>query len=256
MTKPNPAIKTARRIFEVLEYFEEIRRPVSLKEISTKFSYPGSSASALLKSMVTLGYLFYHSDTRTYMPTMRIARMGRWLETKLFGETSIMSLVEYVHARTDEVTSISTQSDLLAQYLHTIQSSQRLRFEVPPGDVRPLAISGIGRTLLSLHTDDEIDRLVRRINATLAPEHHANLETLLPVIHRIRRDGYYISRHVITPEAGIIAMPLPRRNYGRNLVLGVGGPVSRLDSKEAQIVEIMREGIRKFLENDEQTDTG
>lgn len=250
MTTSNNAIKTARRIFEVLEYFEQVRRPASLKEISTKFGYPGSSASALLKSMVTLGYLFYHSDTRTYMPTMRIAEIGRWLESTLFGESSIMALVEYVHERTDELTSISTRSDLVAQYLHTIQTSQRLRFEVHPGDLRPLTASGIGRTVLSMHTDDEIDRLVRRINATQPPEQQTKLETLMPIINKIRRDGYYHSRHIVTPEAAVIAMPLPKRNYGRILVLGVGGPVSRMDSKEAYVLDVMREGIQKFVTDD------
>lgn len=247
MTEAGSAIKSARRIFEILEYFEEVRRPVSLKEVSTRFDYPASSASALLKSMLTLGYLFYDPYMRTYMPTMRIARMGRWLETGLFGETQIMDLVAYVNEKTDEVVSISLQSDLYAQYVHTAQSTQKLRFEVDPGDVRPLAISGIGRTLLSTHTDVEIERIVRRINATQPPEEHVDLAELMQIVNKIRRDGYFFSRHIITRGAGIIAMPLPQKNHGRTLVLGVGGPVARLDERETEILAVMREGISTFI---------
>lgn len=249
MSESNATIKTARRIFEVLEYFEQVQRPVSLKEISAKFDYPASSASALLKSMVTLGYLFHDSYARTYMPTMRIANMGRWLEAGLFGESSIMSLVAYVNEKTNELTSISVQSDLVAQYIHLIQTTQRLRFEVSPGDVRPLAASGIGRALLSAHTDVEIERLVRRINANVQPAQHVELEPLMQIINKIRRDGYYFSRHIITRDAGIIAIPLPRRNFGRVLVLGVGGPVSRLEENEAHILKTMKEGIAKFIDH-------
>lgn len=247
VTETNPTVKSARRIFEVLEYFELVRRPVSLKEFSTKFGYPASSASALLKSMVTLGYLFHDSYAHTYMPTMRIAAMGRWLETGLFGESSILALVDYVHQKTNELTSISVQSDLLAQYIHALQTTQRLRFDVQVGDTRPLALSGIGRTLLSVHTNAEIERLVRRINATLPREQHIDLAELMPIIDRIRRDGYMFSRHIIVKDAGIIAMPLPQRSFGPVLVLGVGGPVSRLEENEASIVSIMREGVEKFL---------
>ena len=43
------------------------------------------------------GYLFYDSYDRTYLPTMRIAQMGGWLNAGLFGDSAILSLVDYVH---------------------------------------------------------------------------------------------------------------------------------------------------------------
>ncbi len=247
MANPDSSIKTARRIFEVLEYFEDVQRPISLKEISTKCDYPTSSAAALLKSMVALGYLFYDSYNRTYMPTMRIAQMGGWLNSGLFGDSAILSLVDFVHQELDELVNISTQSDLHAQYIHCLQTRKRLRFEVKPGDVRPLAISGVGRTLLSGHTDVEIARLLRRINAVCPPEEHMELDELMKIINGIRRDGYMFSKHIIVEEAGVIAMLLPKRNFGRPLVLGVGGPVSRLEERQDQILACMRAGIARFL---------
>ena len=141
----NSSIKTAKQIFEVLEYFEDVKRPISRKEVSTKCDYPTSSAAALLKSMVVLGYLSYDSYNRTYLPTMRIAQMGGWLNTGLFGDSAILALVDYVHQELDELVSISTQSDLHAQYIHCLQTSKRLRLKITPGEVRPLAISGVRR---------------------------------------------------------------------------------------------------------------
>ncbi len=242
-------IKTARRIFEVLEYFEEVQRPISLKEIAHQYGYPTSSASALLKSMVILGYLFYDSYNRTYMPTMRIAQMGGWLKSGLFGESAILALVDYVFEQVDELVSISTQSDLYAQYIHRLQTTKRLRFDIRIGDIRPLAISGVGRTMLSTHTDVEIERLVRRINATCPAEERVELELLMKIINGIRRDGYMFSKHVITQDAGVIAMPLPKRSFGRILVLGVGGPVSRLEENHDHILASMRAGIERFLKD-------
>jgi len=240
-------IKTAKRIFEVLEYFEDVKRPISLKEVATKCDYPTSSAAALLKSMVVLGYLFYDSYNRTYLPTMRIAQMGGWLNTGLFGDNAILVLADHVHQKLDELVSISTQSDLHAQYIHCLQTSKRLRFEVKPGEVRPLAISGIGRTLLSGHTDGEIERLVRRINAVCPPEERIELDALMKIINGIRRDGYMFSRHIIVQDAGVIAVLLPKRDFGRDLVLGVGGPVSRLEERQDEILARIRAGIARLL---------
>ena len=239
-------IKSARRIFEVLEYFEQVQRPISLKELSAKHDYPISSAAALLKSMVAMGYLFYDSYNRTYMPTMRIAQMGKWLNSGLFGESAILELVDYVHQELNELVNISTQSDLHAQYIHCIQTTKPLRFEVKPGDIRPLAISGVGRTILSEHSDVEIERLLRRIKANCPPAEHIELDELMKIINGIRRDGYMFSKHVIMREAGVIAMPLPQRSFGRILVLGVGGPVTRLEENFDKILACMKKGIARL----------
>ena len=240
-------IKTARRIFEVLEHFEAVRRPVSLKEIQKTYGYPASSASTLLKSMVALGYLFYDNYNRTYMPTMRIAQMGGWLKSELFGEDAVLAVVDQVFEEVDELVSISTQSDLHAQYIHCVQTTKRLRFEVRPGDIRPLARSGVGRVLLSTHTDAEIERLMRRVHAACPPEEHMELGELMGVVNGIRRDSYLFSRHIVVQDAGVIAMPLPRRSFGRTFVLGVGGPVSRLEDNQAGILAAMRKAIARHL---------
>ena len=58
-------IKSAARTLEVLELFHEQRAPLRLKYIFEKLSYPQSSTTSLLKSMVVLGYLNYDRPTRT-----------------------------------------------------------------------------------------------------------------------------------------------------------------------------------------------
>lgn len=67
------AIKSARRVFEIMEFFDRARRPLGLKAICDELRYPVSSGAAMLKSLVTLGYLEYDRKTQTYLPTMRIA---------------------------------------------------------------------------------------------------------------------------------------------------------------------------------------
>jgi IclR family KDG regulon transcriptional repressor len=70
----NSSIRSAKRISRVLE---DVKRPISLKEVAKKCDYPVSSAAALLKSMAMLGYVFHDGYHRTYMPAMRIAQIGR-----------------------------------------------------------------------------------------------------------------------------------------------------------------------------------
>ena len=251
MSAQNSVIKTARRIFEVLEYFDEVQQPVSLKDMSIHFGYPVSSASALLKSMVVMGYLDYDAYSRTYMPTMRIATLGNWVQGALFGEGRILALMKHMSEVTKETISIGTQSDLFAQYIHIVPSQYAIRYHLKPGTVRPLARSGLGWLLLSARTDETIDRLLRRINIEEEPTNRIALPDLMARVREVREQGYVFSKHTVTAGAGVIGMLLPIRRHGRILAIGVGGPVDRLEEKKDQILLELREGIAQFVDRDE-----
>jgi IclR family transcriptional regulator, KDG regulon repressor len=241
-------IKTAKRLFEILEYFDEVQRPLSLKDVALQFSYPVSSASAVLKSMVVLGYIDFDRYSRTYMPTMRIVQLGHWVQSALFGERGISALVNHLNKETEETVSIATQSDLYMQYIHVQPSPRTIQFSIKPGTIRPLARSGLGWMLLSARSDETIEKLVRRINFEEEDrKKKVDLKELMQKLRKIRKDGYVISLHTVTAGAGVIGMLLPERRHGRILAIGVGGPVERLVSKRTQILRSLREGIDKFV---------
>lgn len=241
-------VKTARRIFEILEYFDEVQRPVTLKDVTRKWGYPPSSASAVLKSMMMLGYLDYDRDSRTYMPTMRIVELGSWVQSALFGEGSIVSLMNFLTRETQETIMVATQSDLYMQYIHVVPSPQPIQFTIAPGVIRPIARSGLGWLLLSARPDDMIETLVRRINAEATePEAKVDLAELMTRIREVREKGYSVSLNTVTPGAGVIGMLLPERRNGRTLAVGVGGPVERLVENEDRIVDALRVGFARFL---------
>ena len=76
MQMENPVISVTGRVFEVLEFFREMRRPLSVREIAERFDYPLSSTSVLIKSIAELGYLSYDSHVRSYSMTIRVAMLA------------------------------------------------------------------------------------------------------------------------------------------------------------------------------------
>jgi len=239
------SIKSAQRVFEVLEYFERERRPLTLKEILDRLGYPASSGSALLKAIVAQGYLDYDRERRTYFPTMRIAALGDWVHEALFGDGVLSGLMEHLHAVTGETVILAAQSDLHAQYVHVIRSSEPLRFSVPPGTRRTLAKSGMGWLLLSAKPDVEIEKLRRRINAEAGGEAGLTREALMEQVGEVRARGYVFSKHTVSDGVGVIAALLPRGPFGRVFAIGAAGPVSRLEAKQALIVAEIKAGVER-----------
>jgi IclR family transcriptional regulator, KDG regulon repressor len=230
-------IKTAQRVCEVFEYFHEAQGPLALKDVVCRLGYPASSCSALLKSLVVMGYLDYDLERRKYLPTMRMPTIVSWIERARFGNGSVLAAMRRLHEMTLETVNLGAQSDLHAQYLFQIPTRLPLPYPRIRQTIRPLARSGLGWLLLSALDEDALENLVRRINyAQRRSRERVDIATLSDAVAKIRRDGYVFSKHTVVEGAGMIGMLIPKPPGGRQLALSVHGPVSRLEQKQTVIL--------------------
>jgi DNA-binding IclR family transcriptional regulator len=241
-------IKSARRVIEIMEHFDRKRCPLGLKEICEELDYPVSSGAAMLKSLMMLGYLEYDRTSRTYLPTMRIAVLGRWVADQLFSEFRMLPLMEELRERTRETIILGTQSESRAQYVHVLRSPQPLSYSAEPGSLRPLTRSGVGLVLLSTKSNEEIDALVYRSNYDEPNRgRRVPLKDVMEKVNVIRKQEYFFSRHLYTEGIGVIAIALPAAPYNRTFVIAVGGPVLRLEKNLSLNLSAMKKAIRTFL---------
>lgn len=241
-------VKSAGRVLAIFEYFDQVERPLSVKEIVAHFGYPESSAAVLLRSLVNLGYLRHDRSSRKYMPTARIARLGEWVKRRLFDDDRILKLLGDVHAATGETILLGVQTDLQAEYIHVIEASRPLRYSMKVGTMRPLLRSGVGWALLSVQSDEAVRKIMARAAAAGQDDQSMDAEQIAAHIAETRERGYAFSRHIVNRGVGVIAMALPEDGNGRQLAIGAGGPVERLEENEATIVAAMRDAIAKLTD--------
>ena len=65
LPKVDNSVKSARRVFDVLEFFEEHQQAASVLEVASALKFPQSSTSALMRTMTAFGYLHYDTSRRT-----------------------------------------------------------------------------------------------------------------------------------------------------------------------------------------------
>ena len=92
-------VKSAARVIQTLEFFDEKKCALSVAEIAAQHGWPHSSTSALMASLVTLGYLHYDATRRTYLPTMRVALLGDWVQDDSFKDGQLMRLMHHLRDR-------------------------------------------------------------------------------------------------------------------------------------------------------------
>jgi DNA-binding IclR family transcriptional regulator len=241
-------VKSAARVLQVLELFDEERRPMAVSEVAAHHEWPASSTSALMSSLVSMGYLEYEPRKRVYRPSVRVALLGNWIHGNLLREGQLTRLMEHINEATGETIVLAAQNGVQSQYLRVLQGTNALRLHLHIGTVRPMFGSGTGSMLLSTMSDDAVRKLARRFNASCAPASRVNVDDVLAGIALDRAQGYAMSLDQVTMHSGLIAMLLPTEPGEQPLVLGISGLTARLKEHEQKYVRLMRKGMKDMLD--------
>lgn len=241
-------VKSVGRVFEVLELFDRRREPLSATQVERTLGYPQSSTIALLKSMVKLGYLSFDRLDRRYLPTVRVASLGHWVEASFHGEGRLAALLDEISAQTSETVCLSCQNDLVMQFTHVRLSTQGLILSVTPGAMAPLFRSAIGLCALSGHADPAIRKLAQRYNRrTRNPAEKVDPDKVLQSVHRVQATGYAIRHDTYIAGIAAVAWLLKPDSGGQPIVLSIGGPADRIRNREASIIRAVRAALRTHL---------
>lgn len=225
----NGLVKSAIRVFDLLELFDAERQPLRVTSIARKLAAPQSSVSMLMKSLVARGYMEFDANTREYCPSVRVAFLGDWAARSPQKRDAIHDSMRRLADETGETVVLGRQNGILLQYVSVIESQNALRFSPAPGTMRPMHRTAVGIMLLSAQTDEQIGRLLRRYNAErAASDPIARITTTMRAVEVARENGYYESANLATPGAGAIATLLATSVRGRLMSIGVAAPVGRL----------------------------
>ena len=235
----NDVVKSVGRVLEVLEFFGEEKRALNATDIGARFGYPKSSCNALLKSLVSLGYLTVDTRTTHYFPTLRVAKLGDWLPAALFGEVR-MNVLEELHAETGETVTLSIRNGFSMQFVSVLPGTFPITLAIEEGFMFSLFGTAVGTALLSTYPDARLkDLFARAEKAGVSRAKNLPLADILKNVRKARRKGYAVGYDRILPDTAAIAMPLPGAHEGGALVIGVGGLSPRIRQAEKDIIAKM-----------------
>jgi IclR family KDG regulon transcriptional repressor len=249
------AVKSATRVFEILQYFEQVRRPLRLRDIVTHTGFPTSSTAALLKSMTRQGYLSFDHQTHCYFPAEKLAQLVSWLSVAAYESETVKQAMLNIQRDTREYVALGTTNGIHVEFIDALRSSYDLQYWNPQGTKRLLAQSGMGWLLLGQQSKVAITRIYNRtVESGELSKEHFTLDALLRQIDQHRAQDFSFTKpsdfvhHPGQTGVGIVATLLPLPANHRPLVLGVGGPADRLRAHFKTIVNTMRREVERLDE--------
>ena len=245
MSSSTSTVKSADRTLLLFELFARKQKPLTVTQISQAMDLPQSSTSMLVQSLLRLGYLEQDTEERTYYPTLRIAFLGTWLRRRHEHSGKLPLLASEVAEETGESVILSMRNGIHAQYLLAQSGQDPLRLHVESGMLRPLACCACGWALLSLDSDNEIGKIVRRTKAEFShPTWLKTADEAPAKVAQFRKQRYIMSDGQTTPGASSIAVLLPPSVGRVPIAVAVGGPTERIVDKKRSILSSLSEMSR------------
>lgn len=233
-------VKSAGRVFEVLELFDAERQAMTATSIARALKYPASSTVALLKSMVSLGYLSHDPGERTYFPTIQLAAVSRWLEDSFFVEGHLLELMDDLATATGEKVTLSWQNELAMQ---AIRAKAQAGLSAPCR--LPLFDSVVGLTALTLKRDVEIAQLAERCQAQ-GGDAKVDLPAAMEQVRTFRSLGYGIGVDPQGASTSTVAWPLRHRRSSRCIVVSLSGQTERIKTETRNIVQAGKTALKRY----------
>jgi DNA-binding IclR family transcriptional regulator len=234
---PDPLVKSAARVFAIFELFDRQRRPLRLKDIANELQQPTSSTAALLKSILSLGYLSYNAQTRAYMPTPRLAQVAGWVPFEAFEQGIVMDALRQLQRSTGETVILAAQHGIYVEYEQTVNATEGMTLRLAPGTRRLTVQTGTGWLLLNQKSRAEaIDVYEETIASGQLDRRKFSRAAFLSRLddHAGRIISFVKARDVLIPTAhwggGMISALIPVPPGHRALAVGIGGPADRLEA--------------------------
>jgi DNA-binding IclR family transcriptional regulator len=242
MTDSNTHIvKSAQRVLQVIEFFNEDRPAASVSEISRALSYPQSSTSVLLRCLRQLGYLYYNRFNRTYRLTARAALLGCFAEQGNYRGGRALDMLDAVAARTSETVVLSVANvDYALHHLHVMRGSSASAVEVLAGSAAPMLGNVQGELQLASYPEANVRLALHRLNAEEPdPERRVAIAEKLAEFRLARDRGWSIGPHAGGEGASAVAAMVPRHKGGDRVVVSIVAADGLIEQKGSEFLKII-----------------
>ncbi|GGN45278.1 MAG: IclR family transcriptional regulator [Novosphingobium sp.] len=252
-TSSNKA-KIARRVIEVLEYFDDTHKEATVMDIVRRYNRPQSSTSELLSSLVELGLLHKDPYSRAYSLTPRAALLGTSGQPELVRDGRIVRLMDRLVAQTGLSVALLSMVGLDAQIVswrHGPRAMAATR-ELAGGVKEPLVQSAAGWLMLSTIARQRCEGMVRRLNAEAEEAAKFNFGDMMARIDACREPRHVFGPTGFSTGADALCGLLPRQPEGHPLVVSVVYGKDDKVNPEA-LFQCLSDAMRKCLPDPEMT---
>jgi DNA-binding IclR family transcriptional regulator len=247
--EPNKA-KIAKRVIEVLEFFDDEHPQATVMDIVRRFNRPQSSTSELLSSLVDLGLLYKNHCSRSYTPTPRAAMLGTAVKPEMVRDGRLTNLIDRLSAQNGLGVAIFGMVGQKVQIFNWRAGKRPVRTSGHAGfcggQQDYLSDSAVGWLLLSTVADSRRDGMIRRLNAEASAERKFCFADMAARVQQCRAHGHAIGAAGFGSTADVTAVLLPDQPENQPLAIGlVYEPSGQIEA--SALLQSLADGVARSI---------
>ncbi|MEW5978998.1 MAG: IclR family transcriptional regulator [Acidobacteriota bacterium] len=228
-SKPKYTVPAVEKSFAILEMFAARNQGYTLSEVGRLLKLPISTASSLLYTLQSCGYL-YRNDKGRFFLTMKMLTEGN----KALGQMKLREIAEpelkKLTLETGLASILSIRDGDQAVCIEKIEGTSPIRLASHVGKRMYLHQTSYGKAILAHTSEQQVEAIVESRGLPPATENTiTSLPQLTKELTRIRAQGWALDDQ--ETGLGIRGIAAPIFDHNGNVVAGVavGGSVFELD---------------------------
>lgn len=239
-------VKQISNLFELIELFARVGKPLAVREIVEEFGWPRSSVFNIVATMVEHGYLYQPVPRGGYYPTTRWMELARELADSQPLPESVHELLESLAAQTGETLFLAIQEGVNVVFLDVVESTAEIRFIANIGQRLPIHVTAAGRAILSQFPAAERAALLSRIHyQAYEKETFMTPDSVEQDIVSGLGQGWFVNLGIYAP--GVAGLAVPFTVEGRRAAIALGGPVSRIQPRVNELGQVVATAVAEYL---------
>lgn len=255
-TSSNKA-KIAKRVVEVLDFFDHDHPTATVMDIVRRYDRPQSSTSELLSSLVELGLLYKDRTTRSYTLTPRAALLGSFTQPDFVRDGRLTNLVDSLAMKTDLSVGVFGMVGLETQIFCWHNGEPPLKASTAKGIYggmqERLSQSAVGQLLLSTVEKQRREGMLRRMNAEAESAQQFNFTEMAEAVTKAGETGEVTGQMGFGSIADMCAVLIPDETLDRPMALGIVYEPGEKNKAE-DLLAMLREAVQVCAKDGRQMD--
>ena len=201
-------IPSVNKADEILDYLAEHGKS-TLTQIYVDLDFPKSSTYKLLKTLESLRYIRYDTDSQTYLLGMKLLELGAKASDQIDITSIATPILEELSLRVNRLCHLGVLDGHHVIYVIKTSTNELIKIGTWVGRRIGAHCTAMGKVLLAWKEEDEIDQMLNGIELVrMTPNTIIDKDQLKETLAEVRRNGWSLDDEESTKMVRAVGAPV------------------------------------------------
>ncbi|MEY4623502.1 MAG: hypothetical protein RLZZ07_132 [Actinomycetota bacterium] len=241
-------IQVLQKTMDILTVLVE--GPASVRDLAERTGVTKPAVYRILHTLEERSFVTRDENRREYMLGEFLTGLSRKHDQSANLPRLVSPYMDALLKKFDETVNLGVLDGNKIKYLHSLESSQRLRSSNPREEKDNVHSTALGKAILSTFSEAELEKTLKKLDLKSQTDKTITTEKdLLSAISRAKKIGFAIDDQENELGSRCVAVAVTDKNGKALCALSITGPASRMSTEKIRIIGENLKLVAKQLSN-------